>query len=235
MSGKVVFESMRSDNTMLGYFVGADAVNATLKGDFSGYQGSLGASAGGYLLHAVNESLYLDGFATVGINALNLNLSNDVLVLDSSYKTMSYTVGVSMTGVLKSDSYEIWPQLAVSYGRTDIGNVGFTGVAFGLTDNNLSLDAGSVELANLSFTPEFRIPLGSGDGKYLPYLLTIAPRLICESVRSTAIDTGCGTGGALGISSSSLDGATQFKAAFQYDVVGNTSRQSTQMNWEHSF
>ena len=31
------------------------------------------------------------------------------------------------------------PELAFSYGKTWIGDVGFTGVAYGLTDNTLSL------------------------------------------------------------------------------------------------
>jgi hypothetical protein len=39
-----------------------------------------------------------------------------------------------------------------------LGNVDFTGRAYGLVDNMLSLDAGDVTVANLTFRPEVRLP-----------------------------------------------------------------------------
>jgi hypothetical protein len=38
-------------------------------------------------------------------------------------------LGAALSGVIEQKGYEIWPELSISYGRTWIGNVTFTGSA----------------------------------------------------------------------------------------------------------
>jgi hypothetical protein len=55
----------------------------------------------------------------------------------------------------------------------------FTGEAYSLVDETLSMDAGSISMASGAFTAEFKVPL---DGLFVSdshALFTIAPRLIC--------------------------------------------------------
>jgi hypothetical protein len=60
---------------------------------------------------------------------------------------------MSVSGVIGPEGYEIWPELALTVGRTWIDTVAFTGTAYDATDNTLSLDAGMVTLANLGSGP----------------------------------------------------------------------------------
>ena len=54
----------------------------------------------------------------------------------------------SKTGVMPQAGYEIWSELGFTYAKTKVGTMDFTGTAYGLTADNLSLDGGSVEMGN---------------------------------------------------------------------------------------
>lgn len=51
------------------------------------------------------------------------------------------------------------PEPAFSFGKALIGDVGFTGTAYGMTDDTFSLDARNVTLASPTFRPEVGAPL----------------------------------------------------------------------------
>jgi hypothetical protein len=152
-NGKVAWERAVSDTTLLGYFIGGDLARSNIAGSFTGDQDHLGVTAGGYAVHEMAKQLYLDGFVSVGAGSNNLTMDDGVLALESDYATRSATFGMSISGVIGPQGYEIWPELALTVGRTWIDTVAFTGTAYGTTDDSLSLDAGMVTLANLTFRP----------------------------------------------------------------------------------
>ena len=232
-NGKIAWERSVSDRTLLGYFIGGDVAQSNIAGSFTGDQAHLGLSAGGYAVHEMADRLYLDGFVSLGVGRNNLTMSDNVLDLDSDYTTRSASFGLAISGVIEAKRYEIWPELALTVGRTWLNTVAFTGTADGVTDDNLSLDAGAVTQANLTFRPEFRLPLDRLAAGQSHYLLTFAPRLICEKSNSTT--TACGTGAEIGLQTHSPDGLTTATVRILSDWVDGQTTTSGQLNFEHRF
>lgn len=145
---------MTNDSTMLAYFVGAELARFTMNGTFDGDQNRVAVTVGGYAVHHLADELYLDGLLSYGIGRNNLEMANDVLALTSEYTTRTATAGAALSGLYEYERYEFRPELTFGYGKTWIGNVGFTGRAYGLLDDTLSLDAGAVSIANLTLRPE---------------------------------------------------------------------------------
>jgi surface protein len=232
LNGRMAFETNLNSTTMFGYFVGGQLGRSILKGTFEGSQNSFGASFGGYLVQTLAKDVYADLFASLGTNRNSLKLSNGTLDLDSSYSTTSSNIGGSVTGVYAMESFEVWPTLAVTHGVTNVGDVGFTGIAYSLTDTTLSLDAGKVSLTSLSFTPEVRMPFQLQEGS--SSMATFAPRYTCEQTGNSS-SRECGSGAALGVTTASEDGLTNLNAQFQYDKVGSTALRSLQLGFERKF
>ena len=234
LKGRMAFETNLSSTTMLGYFVGGQVGRSTLKDTFEGSQNSFGASVGGYLVQTLAKNVYGDLFASLGANRNTLKLSNDTLDLDSVYSTTTSTIGGSVTGVYDMDGFEVWPTLALNHGVTSVGDVGLTGIAYGLTDTTLSLDADKVSLTSLSFTPEVRVPFELQEGSSASSMATFAPRYTCEQTGNSS-SRNCGSGAAIGLTTASEDGLTNLNAQFQYDKVGSTTRRSIQLGFERKF
>lgn len=235
LTGRVAWERMVSDRTMLGYFVGGEVSQSNIAGAFEGDNRRLGLTLGGYAVHEVRENLFADGFLSIGAGRNNLAMANDVLDLESDYTTRTLTFGASLSGVIDRGHYQFLPELAFSYGRTWIGDVGFTGRAYGLVDDTLSLDAGSVSLADITFRPEFRFSL---DGLPVVDSLTVfsfAPRLVCQEVRTDTVTQACGGGAEIGISGNLEDGLTTYDARIVADRIGNRSGTSFQLGFERRF
>jgi hypothetical protein len=200
-----------------------------------GEQNRLGLAFGGYAVHQLDEQMFLDGFITLGAGRNNLEIADDVLALDSDYTTRTVTVGAALSGVYVYEQYEFRPELAFSYGKTWIGDVGFTGVAYGLTDNTLSLDAGNVSITNLTLRPEVVWALDADTVADSRTQLTYAPRLFCERVQSTTTTQDCGAGGEIGLTSASRDGMSNAEFRVIMDRVGDSTRSSLMLNFERQF
>ena len=235
LSARVAWERMVSETTMLGYFIGAELADSDIKGSFAGDQNRVALTLGGYAVHELAEQVYLDGFLTFGAGRNDLSMANDVLALDSDYTTRTATLGAAVSGIYAYEAYEFHPELSFSYGHTWIGNVGFTGRAYGLVDNTLSLDAGNVSVANLIFRPEVIWGLDAGTVAKSNSQLSFAPRMICEQTRSTRRTEACGGGAELGLGTQSDDGLTNAEFRVLMDRVGSSERTSYAINLEHRF
>ena len=235
IKGKVAWEQMLSEQTMLGYYLSGEVARSNSRGSFMGTKDAYGVSAGGYFVHSLQEKLFLDGFASLGASRNDLEVADDTLALDSNYTTRTVALGAAVSGVIEQVSYNILPELSIAYGRTSIGNVAFTGVAYDLTDDTLSLDAGSVSTATILFRPEFRIPMDGLAASESLSTFNLAPRVMCERVKVASTTKNCGSGAELSISSNSSDGLTSLIATITADRVGSSTRSSLQLNLEHKF
>ena len=235
LTGRLAWEQMTSDATMLGYFIGAEFASSNIGGSFEGDQDRIGLTAGGYIVHELSEQVYFDGFASVGSGRNNLKMDNDVLALESDYTTQTATLGGAITGVYSQKGYDFKPELAFSYGKTWLGDVGFTGRAYGLVDNTLSLDAGNVSIASLTFRPEVIVPIGADFVADTNTQLSFAPRLVCEQIKSTTKTSDCGTGGELGFSNTSEDGLSSAHMRILLDRINGGTRSSFVFSVEHKF
>jgi hypothetical protein len=235
LNGKVAWEQTVSDKTLLGYFIGGELARSNIAGSFDGDQNRIGISAGGYGVHEIAQQVYVEGFFSLGAGRNNLTMSNGVLDLDSDYTTRSATMGAALSGVIEQQGFDILPELSLSFGRTWIGDVGFTGAAHSLVDNTLSLDAGTVTLANILFRPEFRVPMDGLSGAKSLQVFSFAPRLSCEQVKTNVTEENCGAGAELGFSGSSLDGLSSVSAKIMADRLGDRTISSVQLNLQHRF
>ena len=235
LTGRVAWEQMISDDTMLGYFVGGELADSNISGAFEGKQTRVAATAGGYAVRALSETLFADGFISIGAGRNNLEMADDVLALTSDYTTRTATVGGALTGAYAYERYELRPEMAFSYGKTWIGDVGFTGVAYGLTDNTLSVDAGTVSTASLTLRPEIVWALDAETVADSNAQLSFAPRFICERTTTATTTQNCGAGAEIGLSSNSEDGLSSANIRFVMDRVGNSNRSNVVFNVEHRF
>lgn len=235
INGKIAWEHMLSEQTMLGYYLGGEVSHSNIKDTFAGTKEAYGLSVGVYSVQALQKNLFLDGFASLGAGHNNLAMSDDTLDLTSKYTTQTVTLGAAVSGIIEQASFEIQPELSVVYGRTSIGRVGFTGVAGGLTDETLSLDAGYVSKASLTFRPEVIIPIGAEVFSSSNSQISIAPRLICEHVKSTTKKSDCGTGGEVGFTSTSEDGLSSADIGILFDSIHGGTRSSFVFSVEHKF
>ncbi|MEN8950805.1 PKD domain-containing protein [Planktotalea arctica] len=235
ITARMAWEQTYGDKTMLGYFIGGELAHSNIMGRFEGKQDRLGLSFGGYAVHQLDERVFLNGFITLGAGRNNLVIADDVLALESDYTTRTATVGAALSGAYDFGKYEFHPELAFSYGKTWIGDVGFTGRAYGLVDDTLSLNAGNVSLANLTLRPELIWALDADTVAESNSQLSFAPRLICERVQSTTTTQNCGAGGEIGLASTSRDGMSSAKFRVIVDKVGNSTRSSLVLNFERKF
>ena len=235
LTARVAWEQMTSDRTMLGYFIGGELAHSNIDGAFVGDQDRVGLTVGSYAVHQLTEQVYLDGFVTLGAGRNNLEMANDVLALESDYTTRTATMGAALSGVYDYEQYEFRPELAFSYGKTWIGRVGFTGRAYGLVDDTLSLDAGNVSIANLTLRPEVVWALDADTVAKSNSQLSFAPRAICERTITTTRTENCGGGTELGLSSSSEDGLSNAEIRVIRDRVGSSYRSSFALNLERRF
>jgi len=235
ITARVAWEQMTSDSTMLGYFVGGKLARSTIDGSFEGDQDRLGLTLGGYAVHQLQDDLFLDGFLTFGAGRNDLEMANDVLALKGDYTTRTATIGAAMSGIYPHNQYEFRPELAFSYGKTWIGNVGFTGRAYGLADGTLNLDAGTVSIANLTLRPEVIWALDADTVANSNSQLSFAPRLICERRETVQRTNDCGGGAEIGLNSISEDGRSNVDFRISIDRVADTTRSSFALNLEHRF
>lgn len=129
----------------------------------------------------------------------------------------------------------IWPELSFNIARTGIGSFPVSATAYGLTNNNLSLHAGSVDLASISFTPH--VKLGADGGVVPGYrsFFSIGPKISCEAVHASGLNNDCGSGAVLGMKMISNDGGTVFQADLEHEGIGDTKRRSVNLLFQRQF
>jgi hypothetical protein len=96
---------------------------------------------------------HLTGFAALGRNKDQLDVSNGTLQIDSHFDSTTLRLGASATGVFWMASLEIWPELSFSFAKSRVNTQVVVAQAYGLIANNLSLAGGNVEMAQLMFMP----------------------------------------------------------------------------------
>jgi hypothetical protein len=235
LDGRMAWEQQVSTTSMIGYFIGASLDNSRIKGSFAGTNDKLAVSTGGYGILRLYNGLYLDGFATLGVGKNDLGLDNGILSLEADYHTKTATVGGSISGVITHEDYELRPEIALNYGKTWIGGVGFTGAAYGLTDDTLGLDAGRVALGELTVRSELLVPL---DGTSVPQSdiqVSLSPRVLCEYMKTTASSKSCGGGAEIGLKGQSEDGRSAGEVKVILDRINGGLRSAWQFGFQHQF
>ncbi|MDC1345634.1 BspA family leucine-rich repeat surface protein, partial [Planktomarina temperata] len=235
LTARLAYETQFSQDVMLGYYIGADIGKAKVGGTFNGTQNSVGLSFGGYFNRIYNDKLIVSGFASLGQRQHDFDASNTTLAVSSDYRTATGRVGGSVTGFIERGNITIAPELAFNVARTNVHSIPISGTAYGLTNNNLSLDVGGVDLASISFTPHVKLRVADHVMPGYRSSFSIGPKISCEAVRASSLSKDCGTGVVLGMTMISNDGATVFQAELQQEGIGGTKRRSVKLSFQHQF
>ena len=235
LSARVAWEHIVADGILLGYYVGAEASESDINGTFAGDQTRFGLNVGGYIAHRLAETLFTDAYLSLGVGHSELDMSNGTLALESGYRSETVTVGASVSGSYDYTDYEFRPELAFNYGKTQIGTVFFTGRAYGLVDDTLSLNAGSVSVANVTLRPEVIYAIQNSSTANINAFLSFSPRLICERTMATRRTQNCGSGGEVGYTAHSNDGLRNIDFRITVDKVGSSRRSSALLGVEMRF
>ncbi len=235
LTARLVYETQFSQDVMLGYYVGADIGKAKVGGTFNGTQNSVGLSFGGYFNRIYNDKLIVSGFASLGQRQHDFDASNTTLAVSSDYRTAIGRVGGSVTGFIERGNITIAPELAFNVARTNVHSIPISGTAYGLTNNNLGLDVGGVDLVSISFTPHVKLRVADHAMPGYRSSFSIGPKISCEAVRASSLSKDCGTGGVLGMTMISNDGATVFQAELEQEGIGGTKRRSVKLSFQHQF
>ncbi|MDG1745195.1 MAG: cadherin-like beta sandwich domain-containing protein, partial [Planktomarina sp.] len=235
LNARLAFETQFSEDMMLGYYLGADIGKAKVGGTFNGTQNSLGLSLGGYFNRIYSDELIVSGFASLGQRQHDFEASNNTLAVSSDYRIAIGRVGGTITGIIERGKVVIWPELSFNIARTGIGSIPVSATAYGLTNNNLSLHAGGVDLASISFTPH--VKLGADGGVVPGYRssFSIGPKISCEAVHASGLNNDCGSGAVLGMKMISNDGGTVFQADLEHEGIGGTKRRSVNLLFQRQF
>ena len=235
LTARLAYETQFSQDVMLGYYIGADIGKAKVGGTFNGTQNSVGLSFGGYFNRIYNDKMIVSGFASLGQRQHDFDASNTTLAVSSDYRTAIGRVGGSVTGFIERGNITIAPELAFNVARTNVHSIPISGTAYGLTNNNLSLDVGGVDLASISFTPHVKLRVADHAMPGYRSSFSIGPKISCEAVRAPSLSKDCGTGGVLGMTMISNDGATVFQAELEQEGIGGTKRRSVKLSFQHQF
>ncbi|MDA7475107.1 BspA family leucine-rich repeat surface protein [Planktomarina temperata] len=235
LTARLAYETQFSQDVMLGYYIGADIGKAKVGGTFNGTQNSVGLSFGGYFNRIYNDKLIVSGFASLGQRQHDFDASNTTLAVSSDYRTAIGRVGGSVTGFIERGNITIAPELAFNVARTNVHSIPISGTAYGLTNNNLSLDVGGVDLASILFTPHVKLRVADHAMPGYRSSFSIGPKISCEAVRAPSLSKDCGTGGVLGMTMISNDGATVFQAELEQEGIGGTKRRSVKLSFQHQF
>ena len=220
---------------MLGYFIGAEVNQTDIQTEFTGTQSGIGFKTGAYFVTEVYKDVFLDGFVSAGLGQSDLDMADDTLTLDGSYRPRSLAIGAALTGVFDRGSYEFWPELAATFAHTTIGDADFTGQAYGVVDNTLSLDAGDVTIATMTARPEVRISLIEEEATARLEQFTFAPRFVCERIVTDSVDENCGGGADIGFISRSKDGLSNLTWRLSRDYVESSTRTGLEIKIQHKF
>ena len=240
INGKLLWENTLNTKTMFGSFLGIGQAHGDLKGTFAGNQKSWRTSLGGYVIHELSSGLYADAMISFYRGNQFIDVADDILDLNSDYSTWAATYKASLSGMIENWGLEIWPEFTLSHGRNSIGNIIFTGNAYSLIDNELDLNAGSIEITKLMLRPEARVPadlLGIADKMTL---FTFSPKLMCEEIVANSPiqytqERNCGRGAEYGLARRSEDGLTEFTGKVVIDTVGVNTRTSINVNLGYQF
>jgi hypothetical protein len=217
-----------SERVMLGYFVSGRIARTEVDSGLSGRADKIGLSMGTYFVAEMTPRVYLDGFLAVEASRNNLDLFKDALRIDGRYRAHSLMAGLSLSGVIEGERFELRPEVSASYGITHLGSLRLTAAEL-IGSEDLAPQGSSIWLATLRATPEIRIPLHDGnDAAHFIF----APSLVCNWVPDKR---DCGGGLRLGLQGRSHDGASEFDVMVSGDWVGGTESLAARASLSYRF
>lgn len=228
LAGRFSLERMSGDR-LIGYFLGVSATHSDIKYIVNGKRTGYGVSAGIYAVDQLTENLTLDGFLSVGTGRNNLDIRDGGDDIAGDYTTTSFLMGLALSGSKEFAKFELRPEVNMSFGHTNIGEVELTG------GTSPIVDAGGVSLGRLSIEPEIVIPLRNSRSRFDTKELWITPSLTCEYQDTTYTNESCGAGLAIEWSAGRNDDHLDVSFRAATETIGDNTRDSIGFRIESVF
>lgn len=227
-AGRFSLERMSGDR-LIGYFLGVSATHSDIKYIVNGKRTGYGVSAGIYAVDQLTKNLTWDGFLSVGTGRNNLDIRDGGADIAGNYTTTSLLMGLALSSAKEFAKFELRPEVNMSFGHTDIGEVELTG------GTSPIVDAGGVTLGRLSVEPEFVIPLRNSRSRFDTKELWITPSLTCEYQDTTYTSESCGAGLAIEWSAGRSDDLLGMSFRAATETIGDNTRDSIGFRIESVF
>lgn len=229
LTARIARERMIADDVLLGFFFSTTATHSDLTATVDGQRTGYGLSAGAYVVDRLSDTLTWDGYLSVGAGRNNLDVNEGGDDISSDYNTKSVLMGFALSGSKEYETFEVRPELNLSVGYTDIGDVALDSLIPSVAN------VGSVTLGRISFEPDFVFPLVASARSFDESTLIITPNVACEYLDSVSSDTDCGGGLSIEWNASSADDRNFFTVQVSRDVLAGETRDSIGMQLESHF
>ena len=217
------------DDRLFGSFVGLSVTHSDIADVVDGTRTGYGVSAGVYVVDQLTETLTWDGFLTVGAGRNNLDVRDGGDEIEGDYNTRSILMGAALSGSHSFTGFDLRPELSLSVGYTDIGDVSLTG------GTSPVAAAGGVTLGRISFAPDMVFALGTGQTRFDTNEFWVTPSVTCEYQETTQSETECGGGLALEWTASAGNGLHDLSIRVSREVLGGNARDSIGIRLESVF
>ena len=227
-SGQIINEAKLSDSLSFGRFLGATLgdgeaiVTNNIDIEF------MGAQAGAYLVGNTKGGLVYDTYFAGSVIENKMGVTTSLMTADSKYYSSMLTTGASITGTLQVKKVEIRPTIStdLSYMFRDTADFN---VKVGPATSVEQAAYGDISTAQITFAPEFRLPLGEGS------VLTATPNVKCRYLKQSTAKEDCGQGLSLGIQAKSTDELKSLIAKAGMGRIGNETTSTLKLQFEKRF
>ena len=111
----------------------------------------------------------------------------------------------------------------------------FTGQAYGMVDNTLSIDRKTVSKSSAGFIPHVKVPMDGGLIADSKSVLTLSPRLKYEETRSATVNNSFGGGFHVGHTTKSFDGLGELSIKLMLDRISSTTSKGAKVKYDLRF
>jgi hypothetical protein len=227
-SAQLINETKLSDNLTFGHFLGATLGDGEAVGTNNIDTNFRGAQAGGYLVGYTKGGLVLDTYFAGSVIENKMAVTTSIMTADSKYYSQMLTTGASVTGTLKVKKVEIRPTLSTDFSYL-FKETGTFDVKVHDATSAEKAEYGDIGNAQLTFAPEFRLPLGEGS------VFTATPNVKCRYLDQGTVTDDCGQGLSLGFIANSSDGLMNFTAKAGVDRIGSETTSKLKLLFEKNF
>jgi hypothetical protein len=227
-SGQIINEAKLSDSLSFGRFLGATLGDGEAIGTNNIDIEFMGAQAGAYLVGNTKGGLVYDTYFAGSVIENKMGVTTSLMTADSKYYSSMLTTGASITGTLQVKKVEIRPTISTDLSYMFRETADFN-VKVGPATSVEQAAYGDISTAQITFAPEFRLPLGEGS------VLTATPNVKCRYLKQSTAKEDCGQGLSLGIQAKSTDELKSLIAKAGMGRIGNETTSTLKLQFEKRF
>ena len=234
-SGQIVWEDKQSDKLTIGRFLGATTSDASAVGTNDIDIDSMGLQIGAYLVRNIKSGLVLDAYVAGSVIENKMGVTTEFMTAKSTYLSKMLTSGVSITGTMDVQQFEVRPTLSADVSHI-FGQAADFNVSVGSDKSVEQASYSAISKLQVTFAPEFRLPIKLG-GTYWEEssVITATPHVKCRCLKQSTASVDCGQGLLLGFKANSKHDLHSLTANAGMERIGNETTTTYKLKFEAKF